>query len=211
MSSRAGVGLASPAATETTQERILAAAEQCMSRLGMTRFSMHDVASQAGLSRGSVYLHFSDRGALVDAVLVRAADRFVTSSATAINRRRTLAAQVAEAAVFIREHLGDQLLTLRLPADEETLFATLLTSRMDHLVLEWIDFWLPYLAEAEQRCEIRRGLDHRQAAEWIVRMMLSFAVMPAASFDADRPDQVRSFVRSFIIAGMGPGSTESED
>ncbi len=206
MSSRAGIGVLPEPATGTTQERILAAAEQCMSRLGMTRFSMLDVASQAGLSRGTVYLHFADRGALVDAVLVRAADRFVTSSATAINRRRTLAAQVAEAAVFIREHLGDQVLTLRLPADEETLFATLLTSRMEHLVQEWVAFWLPYLADAEQRHEIRQGVDHRQAAEWIVRMMLSFAVMPAASFDAERPDQVRSFVRSFIIAGLGPVS-----
>ena len=115
-----------------------------------------------------------------------------------------------EAAVFIREHLGDQVLTLRLPADEETLFATLLTSRLEHLVQEWIEFWLPYLAEAEKRREIRGHVDHRQAAEWIVRMMLSFAVMPAASFNADRPDQVRSFVRSFIIAGLGPASTERE-
>jgi AcrR family transcriptional regulator len=183
----------------------MAAAEQCMARLGMTRFSMHDVAAQAGLSRGAVYLYFSDRSALVDAVLVRAAHRFVSSSADVINRRRTLAAQVAEAAVFIRQHLGDQVLTLRLPADEETLFATLLTSRMEQLVQEWVGFWLPYLAEAEQRGELRRGVDHRQAAEWIVRMMLSFAVMPAVSFNADRPDQVRSFVRAFIIAGLGPG------
>ena len=35
-------------------------------------------------------------------------------------------------------------------------------------------------------------------------MMLSFAVMPAVSFDADRPDQVRAFVRAFIISGLGP-------
>jgi len=86
----------------------------------------------------------------------------------------------------------------------------LLTSRIEHLVQEWIAFWLPYLAEAEARDEIRRGVDHRQAAEWIVRMMLSFAVMPAASFDADRPDQVRAFVRSFVVAGLGPGPTRED-
>jgi AcrR family transcriptional regulator len=209
MSSRAAA-LLQPAG-ETTRERILAAAEQCMSRFGMTRFSMTDVAAQAGLSRGAVYLHFADRGALMDAVLAAAADRFVASSVPAVSRRRTLAGQVAEAAVFIREHLGDQVLTLRLQADEETIFAALLTSRMEHVVQEWIEFWLPYLAEAEQRGEIRAGIDHRQAAEWIVRMMLTFAVMPAASFDAHRPEQVRSFVRSFMVAGLGPGVTERED
>jgi hypothetical protein len=102
------------------------------------------------------------------------------------------------------------MLTLRLPADEETLYATLMTSRIEHLLGQWIDFWLPYLADAEARSEIRRGIDHRQAAEWIVRMMLSFAVMRAASFDADRPEQVRAFVRAFIISGLGPSPTRED-
>jgi len=205
MSRRAGALLPAPVA-ETTGARILAAAEQCMSRLGISRFSMQDVAVQAGLSRGAIYLHFADRAALVDAVLSRAAERFVASSAHSIKRRRTLEAQVAEAAVFIRQHLGDQMLTLRLPADGETLFATLLSSRLEPLLQDWIEFWLPYLGDAERRGEIRPGLDHRQAAEWIVRMMLSFAVMPAASFDADRPEQVREFVRTFVVAGLGPSA-----
>jgi AcrR family transcriptional regulator len=165
---------------------------------------MTDVAAQAGMSRGAVYLHFADRRALLDTVLARAATRFVASSAEVVRRRRTLVGQVAEAAVFVRTHLGDTVLTLRLPADQESVLATLLTSRVERVVEEWIEFWLPYLADAEGRREIRPGLDHRQTAEWIVRLMLSFAVMPAVSFDADRPDQVRAFVRTFIVDGLGP-------
>ena len=208
MSSRVSTGPARPTrpapVLDGTGERILAGAEQCMARLGVSRLSMTDVATQAGVSRGAVYLHFADRRTLIDAVLTRAANRFVASSADSVGRRRTLVGQVAEAAAFIREHLGDNVLTLRLPADEESLFATLLTSRLERLVEEWVDFWLPYLADAEQRGEIRTGVDHRQAAEWIVRMMLSFAIMPAVSFDADRPEHVRTFVRSFIVDGLGP-------
>jgi hypothetical protein len=34
--------------------------------------------------------------------------------------------------------------------------------------------------------------------------MLSFAIMPAVSFDAERPGQVSAFVRSFIVDGLGP-------
>jgi AcrR family transcriptional regulator len=211
MSSRSGtavagnIRLAAPPdrTPDAMEERILAAAERCLARLGMARLSMTDVARQAGVSRGALYLHFADRRALIDAVLTRAANRFVASSAEPISRRRTLAAQVAEAAVFIREHLGDRMLTLRLPADEESLLATLLTSRLERMVEEWVEFWLPFLAEAEDRGELRRGVDHRQAAEWIVRMMLSFAVMPAVSFDADSPAQVRAFVRSFVVDGLG--------
>src|SRR5580693_3535246 len=109
-----------------TEERILDAAEMCMSRLGLRRVSMTDVAVQAGVSRGSVYFHFGDRATLIDAVLTRVAIRFVKSSESAVRSRDTLAGQVGEAAVFIREHLGDELLTLRLPAEGENLLATLL-------------------------------------------------------------------------------------
>jgi hypothetical protein len=35
-------------------------------------------------------------------------------------------------------------------------------------------------------------------------MMLSFAIMPAVSFDAESPAQVRPFVRSFVVDGLGP-------
>jgi AcrR family transcriptional regulator len=182
----------------------LVAAERCLSRLGLSRLSLTDVATQAGVSRGAVYLHFADRRALIDAVLTRAANRFVASCAETVRKRRTLVAQVAQAAVFIREHQGDNVLSLRLPADEEPLLATLLTSRLELVVEEWVEFWLPYLAEAEVRGELRPDVDHRQASEWIVRMMLSFAIMPSVTFDANRADQVRSFVSAFIVDGLGP-------
>ena len=227
MSSRVSAGPTSPvvpfAVPEPTEERILVAAEQCMARLGVSRLSMTDVATQAGVSRGAVYLHFADRDTLIDAVLTRSvltcetavglcgkcygrdlARGHKVNIAEVVRRRRTLVAQVAEAAVFIRSHLGDSMLTLRLPADEESLFATLLTSRLERMVEEWVDFWLPFLDEAEERGEVRADVDHRQAAEWIVRMMLSFAIMPAVSFDADRPEHVRAFVRAFIVDGFGP-------
>jgi AcrR family transcriptional regulator len=173
-----------------------------MSRLGLRRVSMTDVAVQAGLSRGSVYFHFGDRATLVDAVLSRVATRFVSSSERAVRSRRTLAGQVGEAAVFIREHLGDELLTLRLPAEGDSLLATLLTVQIDRLLGEWIEFWLPFLGEAEDRGEIRAGLDHRRASEWIVRIMLSFAVMPSVTFEIDDPEAVRAFVHDHLIVGL---------
>src|ERR1700733_5278561 len=150
----------------STEERILDAAESCMSRLGLRRVSMTDVAVQAGVSRGSVYFHFGDRATLVDAVLTRVATRFVTSSAPVISCRPTLVDQVGEAAVFIRQHLGDELLTLRLPAEGDSLLATLLSAQVGRLLTQWIDFWLPFLADAQSRGEIRPGLDHRRLSEW---------------------------------------------
>lgn len=187
---------------QPTARKILAAGERCMRRLGLQRFSMADVAAQAGVSRGSVYRYFPDRDALTQAILAEAAQRFVRSSAEVVAKRRTLAAQVAEAAAFIRQHLHDEVVSLYLPGENESLLATVLSARIEGLLEGWIEFWQPYLADAERRGEVRRGLDRREAAEWIVRMMLSFAVMPSAVMDLDDPDQVRAFVARYVVRGL---------
>ncbi len=194
-----GVRLAT-ATRDTTEERILDGAERCLRRLGLRRMSMSDVAVQAGISRGSVYRYFPDRQRLVDAVLERAADRFVAASSDAVDRERTLAGQVGEAALFILEHRDDESVLV----GDESLMATLLTVRIRALLERWIDFWLPRLADAERRGEIRAGLDHRPAAEWIVRLMLSFAVMPSVTVDLERPAAVRAFVRDHLVRGFAP-------
>lgn len=186
------------------EERILDAAERCASRFGLSRFSMADVATQAGVSRGSVYLHFGDRAGLVDAVLERVAATFVAASRDSVRRRRTLAGQAGEAAVFIRRHLGDQVLTLGLPGTDESLLAVLLSAQVERLVEQWVAFWQPLLADAVQRGEIRPGLDHRRTGEWIVRLLVSFAVMPSVSVHLDDDDDVRAFVRDHLVRGLAP-------
>jgi AcrR family transcriptional regulator len=186
----------------STADRIVEAAEQCIRRYGLRRVSMGDVARAAGVSRASVYNHFQDREALVDAVLERAADRFVASSEASVRRRRTLAGQVAEAAAFIRTHRDDPLLTLT--TGEESLIASLLTARIEGLVARWVEFWQPYLAAASRRGEVRAGLDRRAAAEWIVRLMLSLVLMPSTVVDLDDADAVREYVDEFVVRGLAP-------
>jgi AcrR family transcriptional regulator len=190
-----------------TAERILAAAEQQMRRFGLRRVSMGDVARAAGVSRGSIYRYYSDRDALVGAVLERAADRFVEGSKDSVRRRRTLAAQVAEAAVFIREHRDDPLMSLAPPGDQESLLAMVLAVQAETLLARWVEYWLPFLADAESRGEIRRGLDHRRAAEWIVRVLMSLTLMPSVVVDLDDRAAVRAFVEEFIVQGLQRGSS----
>jgi AcrR family transcriptional regulator len=186
--------------TTATRERILDAAERCLRQLGLRRVSMGDVAIQAGVSRGSVYRYFPDRSSLLDAVLERTAERFVTGSTATVDRRRTLAGQVGEAAVFILQHREDD----NLLTGEESLLATLLSVQVHGLLERWVEFWLPRLADAAARGEVRTDLDHRQAAEWIVRLMLSFAVMPSVTVDLDDADAVRTFVRNHLVHGLAP-------
>jgi AcrR family transcriptional regulator len=185
-----------------TEDRLVSAAERCMRVVGL-RFSMNDVAAQAGLSRGSVYRYFPDRDTLVRAVLARLAERFVASSEPVVRRRRTLATQVAEAALYIRGHLGDETFTLQRPGEDD-LLATLLTARAHDLMARWVEFWQPFIADARTRGEIRDDLDPQIAAEWIVRMLFTFALLPSPTIDLDDDDELRRFVTAHLVRGLAP-------
>jgi AcrR family transcriptional regulator len=191
-------------ASAEVEERIVDAAVRCASRVGLRRFSMADVATAAGLSRGTVYNHFGDRSRLVDAVLVGLADQFVAASRVDVMRRRTLAGQVGEAAVFIHRHTNDRRFAIGDPDVDEHLLAVLLSMRAEPLLEAWVAFWEPLLAAAEQRGEVRPGLDRRTAGEWIVRSLVTFAVMPSIVIDLDDDQAVRTFVGSHIIRGLAP-------
>jgi AcrR family transcriptional regulator len=60
------------AAAVATRERICAAAEERFLRDGYARTSIRAVARAAGVAEATVYLSFDGKGALLDAVIVRA-------------------------------------------------------------------------------------------------------------------------------------------
>jgi AcrR family transcriptional regulator len=188
--------------TLEVETRIVDAAVRCASRAGLRRFSMADVAATAGLSRGTVYNHFGDRRRLVDAVLAGLAHQFVAASRRDVMRRRTLSGQVGEAAVFIHRHTDDRRYAIGDPGADEHLLAVLLSMRAEPLLEAWVEFWEPLLEAAEARGEVRAGLDRRRAGEWIVRSLVTFAVMPSIVIDLDDDRAVRSFVGSHVVQGL---------
>ncbi len=60
------------AAAELTRDRICAAAETLFLRNGYARTSIRAVAKAAAVAEATVYLAFPDKGALLDAVIIRA-------------------------------------------------------------------------------------------------------------------------------------------
>jgi AcrR family transcriptional regulator len=191
-----------PPGPAATPERILDAAARCIRRWGIRRVSMNDVAREAGLSRGSVYRYFPERDALVQAVLERNAAQNVAAALPAVRRRRSLAAKVAEAAVFIRAHVDDELSLGLRGRPEEPELATLRLARVESTMTHWIDFWVPFLAEARANGEVRADLDLREAAEWIMRILLSLTTVPSVVVDLDDPEQVRRFVAGHLVRGF---------
>ncbi|MEO3757339.1 helix-turn-helix domain-containing protein [Mycobacterium sp. B14F4] len=57
-------------ADQSTRERILAATAEVLGRHGMTKLSLSEVASQAGVSRPTLYRWFASKRELLDAYVV---------------------------------------------------------------------------------------------------------------------------------------------
>lgn len=193
-----------------TSERILEAAERCMNRYGVAA-SMGDVASEAGLSRGSVYRHFGDRDALVQAVLTRAADRFLATVAAEVDRQHTLAGQFAAAITVVAAARAGSAGPVdaadpSVPADPAGRRTTPrdLVARPDSVAMaeRWLAFWAPRVDAARARGELRPDVDGRAAAEWLTRVLLSFVVVPALDVDPADPHAVRRFVDRHLLHGL---------
>ena len=191
-----------------TAERILRAAEACVRRWGLRRVSMNDVASEAGVSRGSVYRYFADRDTLVQAVLESVARAHVAEAEPVVRRQPTLAGKVAEAAVVVRHLAEDERrLGLREHPGEPAL-ATLQLAASPAMFARWIEFWLPFLEAARADGEVRADLDLRQASEWIMRILISLVTVPSATIDLDDPVQVRRFIEQHLVRGFLTGGPQ---
>jgi AcrR family transcriptional regulator len=178
-----------------------------MTRYGMG-ISVRDIAAEAAVSRGSVYRYFGDRAGLVDAVLEHTADRFLAAMAEPVDRRPTLAEQVAEAAGFVAvrsAQMAEAAASWRAApaAARETPMSALLVARTGVVAQRWLAFWLTRIEAAVARDEIRADVDARVLAEWLVRLLLSFAVLPELVVDPGDRRALDRFVTEGLLQGVG--------
>ena len=90
-----------------TLEKILLAAIRCYSRLGVELTSLEHVATEANVSRATVYRHAKNHRELLNKVMMREADTALSELQSALKYRETLDQVVVESILFLmrrREH-----------------------------------------------------------------------------------------------------------
>jgi TetR/AcrR family fatty acid metabolism transcriptional regulator len=71
-----------------TEDQVLEAARRCFSRHGYRKTSMDEVASEAGVAKGTVYLHCRDKQDLFVAAVERELDAWLDELATPLDSGR---------------------------------------------------------------------------------------------------------------------------
>jgi AcrR family transcriptional regulator len=85
----------SPPTTKTVRDRLIDAAEVCLSAKGIRSTTVSEVAEVAGLSRGWLYRHFPDKVSLLGAAIVRLNNEYWSEAHAVLERVDGLAEQIA--------------------------------------------------------------------------------------------------------------------
>ncbi|HEY1442001.1 MAG TPA: TetR/AcrR family transcriptional regulator [Mycobacterium sp.] len=181
---------------------LLSATADTLRRLGPRRFSLTAVAEAAGVSRGTVHNALGGRDNAMRAALDHLASAFIDTMAGEVEKADTLPDQVAAAAVLVCAHRqrSDAVLARGI---NESILVLLLGNIGDDVMKRAVALWTPLVRKAQDRGEVASTRDAAQASEWIVRMLLSFELLPPVGVNLDSPRAVRRFVGDYIVAGLG--------
>ncbi|MDQ1392195.1 MAG: hypothetical protein QOF30_1172 [Acidimicrobiaceae bacterium] len=189
-----------PAVALGVDDRIVAAALVCISRWGLAKTTLDDVARQAQCSRATVYRAFpGGKDALVQSVaqgeVARVAAAVTGRFAGADTLADLLTAGLAEAARQLVRHPA---LAFVVAHEPEAIVPWLAFERGEELLAFATSLAAPHLGRFLPSAEARR------AAEWAARVLLSFCVCPASGVDLTDDASARSVVTTFLLPGLAP-------
>ncbi|HEY9558759.1 MAG TPA: TetR/AcrR family transcriptional regulator [Acidimicrobiales bacterium] len=183
----------------TSRDRIIAATYACVTRLGMAKTTMEDIAREADLSRATLYRAFpGGRDEVLDAVVTWEVARFFERVSEAIHADELDAVTLLEQGlVAAHESLEHHELLQRLLRDEADQVLPPLANVMPLVQRVLADWFRPRLAAAG----LRPGVDLAQASDLVARMALSY-IGSQGRWDLTDRAQVRRLVRDHLLAGI---------
>jgi AcrR family transcriptional regulator len=191
-------------AVDDTADKILSGALAQFEDFGIRRTTMEDVARRVGMSRVTIYRRFSNKDALIEAVLLRECARFFVALDAAVAELPTTDERLVEGFAFTLEFLRNHVLLGRLLATEPEALVSHLTLDAGPIVRTAREFLADRLGRevSEGRLE---PLDVEVAGELLVRLVLSFLLTPESIVQLDGPQAARDFARRHLAPSLHTG------
>jgi AcrR family transcriptional regulator len=186
----------------STAERVIDATLRCVARWGVAKTTVDDVAREAGVGRATLYRMFpGGRDALFDGAVAAETARFFArldgQLGDAASLEDTLVIAIVEAGRSLRDHPPLQFLLAHEP---EAILPHVAFHQMDAVLRTIAELARPYLSPWLPDSEAAA-----RGAEWVTRIVLSYAVAPSSDVDVCDAASVRSLVRTFILPGLQAG------
>ncbi len=184
---------------ELAAERILDAAQAILHEDGIRAFRMGRVAEAAGCSRATLYRYFPNRDSLLQAYMVREAEHFQRQLGQRLGRCKSFAEQIVEGVVGSLELIRQRQQVAPFFTEEGMGLTNYLAANLE-AQLELVARGLEQASNADGvPGGLRRGVSPRQAAEWMTRIILSFAAMQGPPRS---PTQLRHYLRLLLVPAL---------
>lgn len=189
-----------PRSANDTRTRLLEATYECIARDGLGATSLEEAARSAGVSRATLYRYFpGGREELLGAVITWETLRFFLRLADAVADAPDLETLLVDGIIFAHRSIEDHEVLQRVLGTEPELLTPQLTVDAPRILNLLQTFFVGRFGDHE----LREGVSPGDAAEYVARMTLSFISSPGR-WDLSDDDQVRTLVRSEILAGVTP-------
>ena len=199
MAERPGDG-ATP--TLPLRDRIMAAAVRCAEGRGVRRFSLEDVAAEAGVSRTTIYRQFpGGRDQLVQEAATWEVARFWRRLGRAVAAESTLEDRLVTGLMVGADMIARSriMATLQDPDIEELAVVLRPSEPLVHGVIR--DYIRSLLVAEQDAGRVGLGVDVDQASDYVTRMTLSVLSSPAG-VDLTDAAATRELVRSQFLGGI---------
>lgn len=189
-----------PGDLEDARSRLLDAAEDCFARYGLMKTTVEDIAKAASVSRATVYRYFDGgRDELVLGVILRDTDRYLTRVRSRIERQPSLGDAIVEfVELAVRSVQRDPSLGRLFNVEEARGTGGQIAGSSVALFEKIETFFTPLFAQWKP--EVRRGIDVADAAEWILRALLSLLTLNGPKRRSQ--DATRLYLRTFLVPAI---------
>ncbi|URN07967.1 TetR/AcrR family transcriptional regulator [Actinomadura madurae] len=190
---------------DEARSRVLDAAYDQFSRLGIQRSTMEDVARRAGVSRITVYRRFATKDALVEQVIRREFRRYFDRFLIDIEQAETAADRVVLGFVSsMRAIRSNPLIGGLMATEPDTVLPTMIND--EGRTLATVRRFVAGQLRREQRAgTVPDDLDVDFVAEMMVRVSASFLAIPSELVDLDDDEQVAEVARRFLVPMLESG------
>jgi len=189
-----------PPRPDPALDGVLDAVERCLTRFGLRRTTMSDIARELGVARTTLYRQVSSLEEATALVSSRRLHRFLDRLVQLNDQGLDAEGFVGVIAHTIRTTLADPVMQRLLRDEPDVLGRWFADGTVAGLVAQITELLTPVVRQAMGSGCIRAG-DPALAAEWIVRTVLVLTAVPTA--DEELEATVRFVLLPMLDAGTG--------
>jgi AcrR family transcriptional regulator len=184
---------------DAARERIVDAAETAVQRWGVARTRIDDIATEARCGRTTIYRYFGNRDNVIIEVVLRQGRRHLATLLQHLSTLPDNPEKIVEAVVFAVELVRtDEHLRWAFRPDESPAQIEGLTEALyDLAAATWLDF---LRVDPTLKAALRPGVDPALAAEWVLRVMLSYLTFPGRTGQDRRA--MRRQLRQLLVPAL---------